>query len=195
MKKIGITGGIGSGKTTVCQIFKTLGIAVFNSDIESKNIINSNYKLKLKLTKHFGNHIYKPDGSIDKVIFGEKIFGSEKNLLLANSIIHPAVKNRFNQWCEANSESEYVIKEAAILFESGAYHQLDSIISVSASENIRIKRLILRDNSTIDEIKMRITKQWTQQKKDELADYIIYNNGTELLIPQITKIHNNLIKR
>ncbi|MEA3444120.1 MAG: dephospho-CoA kinase [Bacteroidota bacterium] len=189
MKKIGITGGIGTGKSTVCEIFKVLGVPVFNSDLESKNILNTDSELKNNLIEQFGNQIYMHNGLLNKALFGFKIFNDKNKLKLANSIIHPAVKKQFQQWCKNYYQNKYILKEAAILFESGAHKQLDAVIAVSTPENIRIKRIMQRDNTTEEEIRARISKQWSQEKVNKMADYVIQNDGINLLLPQVFKLH------
>ncbi|MCF8370638.1 MAG: dephospho-CoA kinase [Bacteroidales bacterium] len=193
MIKVGITGGIGSGKSLVCEIFKCLGVPVFNSDMESKNLLSTNEGVKKGLIHSFGAQIYSSNGEIDKAVFASIIFSDEDNLRLANSIIHPAVASRFHDWCEEQERSKYVLKEAAILFESGAYKQLDLVIAILAHEAIRIERIKKRDNSSEIEIRKRIDKQWPDEKINSMADFVIQNSGNKLLIPQVLEIHKKLI--
>ena len=191
MKKVGITGGIGTGKSIVCKVFESLGIPVFNSDFESKNILNTSKALKEKLIQAFGN-IYLPNGQINKPQFGFIIFNDKEKLKLANSIIHPAVAERFEEWCTQNRKHSYVLKEAAILFESGAYKGLDHSIAVTAPEEIRIQRIMDRDGATREEVKARMDKQWPAQKVNRMADFVITNSGQEQVLPQVLEIHESL---
>lgn len=192
MKKVGITGGIGSGKSLVAEIFQCLGVPVFNSDLESKNLLVANEIVKNSLIHAFGPQIYSSDGKIDKLTFGSIIFSDPEKLKLANSIIHPAVSLRFQEWCKEQKPARYVLKEAAILFESGAYKQLELIIAVSAPQKIRIERIMKRDHSTEKEILARMDKQWPDEKINSLADFVIQNTGEQLLIPQVLKIHSEM---
>lgn len=193
MMKVGITGGIGSGKSLVCEIFECLGVPVFNSDMESKNLLDTNEGVKKVLIRAFGSQIYSSNGKIDKAVFASLIFSEEENLKLANSIIHPAVATRFYEWCDEHNQQKYVLKEAAILFESGAHKQLDLVIAILAPEDIRIERIKKRDNSSEIEIKKRIDKQWPDEKINSMADFIIQNPGEQFLIPQVLDIHYKII--
>ena len=190
MKKIGITGGIGSGKTYVSEVFFSLGIPVFNADVESNRLIRSSEKLKSLLKDSFGHDIYT-NGILDKKKLASIVFSDKEKLENLNSIIHPIVKQKFKDWCK-QLNSSYVIKEAAILFESSSDKGLDAVICVSAPLNIRIDRAIKRDGSSEKEIKNRIENQISQEEKENLSDYIIVNDGVQSLLPQILKIHQLL---
>ena len=190
MKKIGITGGIGSGKTYVSEVFFSLGIPVFNADVESNRLIRSSEKLKSLLKDSFGHDIYT-NGILDKKKLASIVFSDKEKLENLNSIIHPIVKQKFKDWCKQQNSS-YVIKEAAILFESSSDKGLDAVICVSAPLNIRIDRAIKRDGSSEKEIKNRIENQISQEEKENLSDYIIVNDGVQSLLPQILKIHQLL---
>ena len=187
MKKIGITGGIGSGKTYISNIFKSLGIPLFNSDIEAKILMNSSKKLISQIKKEFGEDIYTNE-NFNKEKLSSIVFSNSDKLQKLNSLVHPIVKEEFNNWCKKQTSS-YVIKEAAILFESKSHLGLDAVICVSAPLELRIKRLFKRDNSSEMEIKKRIDNQISQDEKAKLSDYIIVNDEKELLLPQIIKLH------
>ena len=191
MKKIGITGGIGSGKTYISNIFKSLGIPLFNSDIEAKILMNSSKKLISQIKKEFGEDIYT-NGNFNKEKLSSIVFSNSDKLQKLNSLVHPIVKEEFNNWCKKQT-SPYVIKEAAILFESKSHLGLEAVICVSAPLELRIKRLFKRDNSSEMEIKKRIENQISQEEKEKLSDYIIINDEKNLLLPQIIKIHEKLI--
>ena len=191
MKKIGITGGIGSGKTYISNIFKSLGIPLFNSDIEAKILMNSSKKLISQIKKEFGEDIYT-NGNFNKEKLSSIVFSNSDKLQKLNSLVHPIVKEEFNNWCKKQT-SPYVIKEAAILFESKSHLGLEAVICVSAPLELRIKRLFKRDNSSEMEIKKRIENQISQEEKEKLSDYIIVNDERNLLLPQIIKIHEKLI--
>ena len=191
MKKIGITGGIGSGKTYVASVFQSLGIPIFNADIQAKKIMTSSEKL-IKLAKEeFGNDIYK-GSDLNKEKLASIVFSNSDKLQKLNSLVHPIVKEEFNNWCKKQT-SPYVIKEAAILFESNSHIGLDAVICVSAPLELRIERLLNRDDYSEKEIKKRIENQISQEEKEKLSDYIILNDEKELLLPKIIKIYKELL--
>ena len=191
MKKIGITGGIGSGKTYVSDVFRSLGVSVFHADSQAKKLMTSSGKL-IKLVKgEFGNDIYK-DSDLNKVKLSSIVFSNYDKLQKLNSLVHPIVKEEFDNWCKKQT-SPYVIKEAAILFESNSHLGLDAVICVLAPLELRMERLLKRDNYTEKEIKKRIENQISQEEKEKRSDYIIVNAEKDLLLPQIIKIHEKLI--
>ena len=190
MKKIGLTGGIGVGKTFVAKLFSQMGIPVFNADVEAKKCMFSDLKLINNIKLIFGNDIYS-DGKLQKEILASIIFSDIKKLKGLNALVHPFVKQSFLDWCE-KQESELVFKEAAILFESNSHIGLDKIICVTAPENIRIQRVEQRDNDSVNQVKSRIESQMKQSEKEKLSDYIIVNDGVELILPQVIKIISKL---
>ena len=191
MKKIGITGGIGSGKTYVAEVFRSLGISIFYADSQAKKLMISSEKLIKLLKEEFGNDIYK-DSDLNKEKLASIVFSNSDKLQKLNSLVHPIVKQEFYNWCKAQTSS-YVIKEAAILFESNSYLELDAVICVSAPLELRMKRLLKRDNFNEKEIKKRIENQITQEDKEKQSDYIIVNDEKELLLPKIIKMHKELL--
>ena len=191
MKKIGITGGIGSGKTYVSEVFRSLRIPIFYADIQAKKLMISSEKLIKLVKEEFGNDIYK-DSDLNKEKLSSIVFSNSDKLQKLNSLVHPIVKEEFNNWCNSQT-SPYVIKEAAILFESKSHLGLDAVICVSAPLELRMKRLLKRDNFNEKEIKKRIENQITQEDKEKQSDYIIVNDEMDLLLPQIIKIHEKLI--
>ena len=191
MKKIGITGGIGSGKTYVASVFKSLGIPIFNADIQAKKIMTSSRKLIKLLKEEFGNDIYK-DSDLNKEKLASIVFSNSDKLQKLNSLVHPIVKEEFNNWCKKQT-SPYIIKEAAILFESNSHIGLDAVICVSAPLDLRMRRLLNRDDYSKKEIKKRIENQISQEEKEKLSDYIIVNDEKDLLLPKIIKFHKELL--
>ena len=191
MKRIGITGGIGSGKTYVASVFQSLGIPIFNADIQAKKLMTSSRKLIKLVKEEFGNDIYK-DSDLNKEKLASIVFSDSDKLQKLNSLVHPIVKEEFNNWYKKQT-SPYVIKEAAILFESNSHIGLDAVICVSAPLELRMKRLLNRDNYSEKEIKKRIENQISQEEKQKLSDYIIVNDEKELLLPKIIKIHKELL--
>ena len=191
MKKIGITGGIGSGKTYVASVFKSLGIPIFNADIQAKKIMTSSGKLIKLVKEEFGNEIYK-DSDLNKEKLASIVFSNSDKLQKLNSLVHPIVKEEFNNWCKKQT-SPYIIKEAAILFESNSHIGLDAVICVSAPLDLRMRRLLNRDDYSKKEIKKRIENQISQEEKQKLSDYIIVNDEKDLLLPKIIKFHKELL--
>ena len=188
--KIGLTGGIGSGKTTICKIFESLGIPIFNSDEYAKQLLKNNTQIIEKIKKTFGKNIVNKN-RINKKKISQIIFSNKKKLKIINDIIHPVVIEGFNQWCEKQT-TKYIIKESALLFESKTYRELDKIIWVEASENLRIKRVEKRDNRTKSEIKKIINNQIHYKDVKTKIDYLINNNETILITPLILKIHEEM---
>ena len=188
MIKIGITGGIGSGKTTVCEIFKLLKIPVFHADIEAKYLQDNDSSVKNKIIERFGVEVYSHEGTLNRKKIAALIFNDKNALTAMNEIIHPAVRNRFLQWIEDYHTVPYILYEAAILFESGYSSDFNLNILVLADEKLRIERVIKRDNLTEDIIMLRINNQMADSDKIKKANFIIENNADSLLIPQILKI-------
>ncbi len=192
MKLIGLTGGIGSGKSLVSSVFYKLGIPIYNADYEAKKLSNSDCIIKNELTKLFGKSIYTNKNEINKKLLSSIIFNDKDALNKVNSIIHPIVRQHFINWTNNYKNKKYIIKEAAIMFESGAYKDMDSIITISAPIDIRIKRVIKRDNVERKQVENRIKNQMNEEERIKKSDYIIYNDEKKLLLAQILKIHNKL---
>lgn len=188
MKKVGITGGIGSGKTIVCEVFKLLGISVFHADIVARNLQQNNFEIREKLIDLFGESIYSQDGMLDRKKMAGFIFNNKDLLGKVNQIVHPAVRENFFNWVTEHSEEDYVLYEAAILFESSYHNDFDLNILVVAEENIRMNRVMQRDNISQDSFMERVNNQMNDQEKIPLADYILENNEKKLLIPQIIEL-------
>ena len=185
MLKIGITGGIGSGKTTVCEIFKLLGIPVFHADAEARNLQNNDLQVKKSLKELLGEKIYNQKGELDRTSLARIIFNDPILLDKVNSIIHPAVRQQFMLWCDIHTKEPYLLYEAAILLESGHSSDFDKNILVYSDEKIRIERVVKRDHTTEALVKQRISNQMPDIQKIKLVDYTIENNNTTLLIPRV----------
>lgn len=188
MKIIGITGGIGSGKTTACEIFQELGVSVYYADARAKELMTSDVALKNKIIQAFGTKAYTGD-RLDRTYLARQVFGSKEKLSIINGLVHPAVANDFDEWLEERKHEKYVLKEAAILFESGAYQDVDITVLVIAPEDTRLERVMARDGTTKDEVLKRMKDQWAQERKVKLADHIVNNDGVQLLIPQVLELH------
>lgn len=191
MLKIGLTGGIGSGKTTVAKIFETLGIPVFDADKAAKELMNNNEELKNKLIDEFGDLVYK-NNLVDNKYLASIIFNDSCKLATLNSLVHPITIKAGVEWV-ATQNAPYVIKEAALLFEAGNTVGLDFVIGVFAPKYLRIKRLLNRDKTTINAIEARMNNQINDNLKMKLCDYVIINNEGKLVLPQIIELHNKLV--
>ena len=189
---IGITGGIGGGKTTVCEIFKLLGIPVFEADRISKILLNTNDKLKRKVSNLFGREVYTEKGDLDSQKLADIVFNNDTELAHLNKIVHPEVMGEFLVWLKQKQHYPYVILEAAILFESGFHKLTDHIILVTAPENERIERVMKRDGVTGSMVRERVRNQMPDEKKREMTDIILSNDNKQLIIPKIIKIDKNL---
>lgn len=192
MLRIGITGGIGSGKSTVAKVFETLGIPVFYADEAAKELMNSDPILKEKIIHAFGKESYK-DEKLDRQYLATLVFNDPEKLNLLNSIVHPATIEDAEKWMQQQT-SPYSIKEAALIFESGAQKGLDHVIGVSAPEPLRILRTMNRDQITKAEVVARMNRQMDENVKMKLCDFIITNDEQELLIPQVIALHEKFLK-
>ncbi len=188
---IGITGGIGSGKSVVANILNSMGYPVYNSDDRAKILINKDSNLILKIKESFGN-VYNTEG-LDRQKMANIVFNNPEKLALLNSLVHPAVGHDFDLWVKKQSSS-LVFKEAAILFETGIYKSLNKVILVSCPLPIKIKRVMERDSVSQEDVENRMKNQWSDEQKIKLSDYVIDNSGNKLLIPQVQKILNHLTK-
>lgn len=192
MKVIGLTGGIGSGKTTVAKMFNDLNIPVYIADEASKALMNTSAEVKNGVLTLFGEKAYSGN-ILDRKYIASQVFTSEEKLKKLNQIIHPAVAQDFSQWI-SNQETFYVIYEAAILFETGGNDKCDQVILVTAPLEIKISRLQKRDQSTIPEIEARMTHQWPDERKLKMADFVIKNTEIISTRLQVRKIHDFLLK-
>jgi len=193
MLKVGLTGGIGSGKTTVCKVFETINIPVYHADTQAKELMNTDPELKATLIDYFGNDIYHDDETLDRPKLAGIIFKNPMALEKVNGWVHPAVARDFDHWCTQQT-SPYVIEEAAIIFESNMAHRFGKVILVSAPENTRINRVCVRNHVTPENVRERMAIQLPEDKKMALADYIIYNDNLRLITPQVMEIHRQLLK-
>ena len=191
MLRIGLTGGIGSGKTTVAKIFELLGIPVYYADDRTKQLMNTNAELKKVLQEHFGPNTYNDQG-LDRKYLASIVFNNKEKLDLLNSLTHPVTMRDAAEWMQAQT-SPYIIKEAALLFESGSAEQLDRIIGVYAPQPIRVQRVMQRDKVAAEEVMKRISRQIDEDMKMRLCDYVITNNEQQLVIPQVLALHEKFM--
>jgi len=185
--KIGITGGIGSGKTLVSGVFQKLGAPTYNADDRAKWLMNNNTKIIIKVIDLFGPEAYI-NGELNRSLIAKQVFKNTSLLAKLNAVVHPIVFDDFDEWYEAQTYP-YVLKEAALLFESGSYRDLDAIITVDAPLEIRLKRASIRDQKSEDEIKGRIKKQYPNEIKVKAADFVINNDGITPVLPQVLQLH------
>lgn len=191
MLKIGITGGIGSGKSTVCRVFSVMGIPVFEADKVARKLMDTDEEIHEKLVRLFGAAVYLPDQTVNRKYLAGIVFKDPSLLTKLNEIVHPVVRKTFFDWCE-KQESPYIIHEAAILFESGFYKMMDKTITVVTSEDERIRRVMKRDGITMELVKERIKNQLSDEERIKLADFVIGNNDDQLIIPQIIEIDKKI---
>jgi dephospho-CoA kinase len=194
--QIGITGGIGSGKSLICKIFATLGIPVYDADSHAKALMTTDGILVSQIKKEFGDLSYHADGTLNRNYLGAHVFDDENKLEALNKLVHPRVGVDYERWVDQHRDAPYVLKEAALLFESGSHRLLDKIVVVSAPESLRQKRVLQRDaHRTVEQFKAIVEKQLPEEEKLNQADYIIVNDDTVLVIPQVLKLHARFKER
>ena len=191
MLKIGITGGIGSGKSTVAKVFEVLGIPVYYADDAAKRIMNENEELKQKIRSQFGDNVYT-DGRLNRKVLAEIVFNAPEKLALLNKIVHPATLADADSWME-DQTTPYTLKEAALIFESGAHEYLDLVIGVTAPAPLRIQRTMHRDGISREEVIARMDKQLDDTIKMKLCDFVVRNDEQEMLLPQVLQLHEKLL--
>ncbi len=192
--KIGITGNIGSGKTTVSHLFELLGIPVFNSDDQAKAVMTTDKELISGIKAAFGHQAYLPDGALDRKYIANIVFNDQAALTRLNGLVHPAVFRAFDTWVSRNHAAPYVMKEAAILFESGSYKDCDDTILVTAPTEVRLQRVAKRDGISLDEAAARNARQMPEEEKRQLATFEVVNDNTQLVIPQVLKLHQHFLE-
>lgn len=192
MKIVGLTGGIGSGKSFVSKMFKQKGIAVYDSDFHAKELMNSNFKLKKAIIELFGPESYNEKG-LNRLFLASIVFSDNQKLEQLNDLVHPYVQDDFSNWI-LNQTGPYVIQEAAILFETGSYKKFDRKILVIAPKELRIERVVNRDGAKISEVQDRMNRQWEDKRKVELADYVVQNIDSDDTKSQVETIHQLLLE-
>jgi len=189
---VGLTGGIGSGKSTVGAMFQKLGVPIYNSDLEAKKLMASSEKIKKDIEALLGKDSYV-DGELNKDYIAKIVFRDKTLLQGLNNIVHPAVRRHFKNWCK-RQKAAYVIQEAAIIFENGNQKFYDKIILVTAPRNIRIQRVVDRDGINADAVRQRIDNQWPDKDKEKLSDFIIENIGLADTEREVSRIHHKILK-
>lgn len=192
---IGITGGIGSGKSTVCKIFDVLGVPIYYADNRGKQLLVENEVLVEQVKSEFGEQSYTSDGNLNRSYLADIVFSKPVKLEKLNSLVHPAVAQDFKTWLESKGDYPYVLKEAALLFETTSYKSLNEVICVYASKKTRIDRVLLRDlQRTLEQVEQIMDQQTSDGVRKKLSAYAIQNDSDSLLIPQVMKVHRAILK-
>lgn len=192
MLTIGLTGGIGSGKTTVAQIFEVLAIPVYYADEAAKNLMNQDAALKKQIVSAFGPDVYKEE-KLDRALLARLVFGDAQKLNVLNSIVHPATLLDASRWIK-KQHAPYVVKETAILFEAGLEKNYDRIIGVTAPEPLRMERVLARDHTTAEKVLQRMKQQMDEKEKMSRCHFVIHNDGMLPILPQVLAVHENLLE-
>jgi dephospho-CoA kinase len=191
--RIGLTGGIGSGKSTVARVFEVLGIPVYYADEATRQLMNTDAALKKEIISNFGEESYS-NGQLNRPYIASIVFNNKEKLELLNALTHPATIRHANDWMQQQT-TPYVIKEAALIFESGSAENLDYVIGVSAPKPLRIQRVMERDHISAEEVQKRMSRQLSEDMKMKLCDFVLVNNEQELLTPQVLALHEQLLKK
>jgi dephospho-CoA kinase len=194
MYQVGITGGIGSGKTLVCSILEVLGIPVYYADREARKLMDTNAALRKKIEELFGKESYR-EGALDRKYVGGRVFGNRELLEQLNRLVHPVVREDYRSWAGERKGVPYVVEEAAVLFESGASRFMDRTVLVYAPEALRMKRVMERDGVSSGDVSRRMMHQMDEEKKKILADEVIVNDDRNMLVPQVVDLHYRIINR
>ncbi len=191
---VGLTGGIGSGKSTVAGIFSVLGIPIYEADVAAKRLMDEDLRLQSELVDLLGQDLVT-DQSINRPLMASRIFNDEELLKQTNALIHPAVARDFRRWYKNHTNCAYVLREAAILFESETYRDCSKIISVVAPEEMRISRVMQRNGVEREAVRQRIKNQWTDNQRISRSDYVIYNDLNQSVIKQVLAIHEDIVSQ
>ncbi|HCD68626.1 MAG TPA: dephospho-CoA kinase [Bacteroidetes bacterium] len=191
--RIGITGGMGAGKSTMCKIFGQLGVSIYDADSRAKFIMSNNQELKKAITENFGWDAYTRKDELNREYLAKVVFNNEEKLELLNNLVHPAVKNDYEQWAQEHRDEPYSLKEAALLFESMSYKTLHKVIVIASPIETRIERIMKRDHVKREDILKRIQNQSTDRERMNKADWVIYNDGVRSLIEQTLEVHREIL--
>jgi dephospho-CoA kinase len=192
--QVGVTGGIGSGKTLVCNVLEKLGIPVYSADIEARRLMEEDSELVGQIVELFGEEAYI-GGALNRSYLAGRVFGDGEQLRGLNGVVHPAVRRDYHRWLDQQSGAPYVVEEAAILFESGASRFMDLVVMVYAPEALRIKRVMIRDGVGEEAVKKRMEHQMDEEEKRSKADLVIMNDENSRLLPRILDVHQQILKR
>lgn len=190
--KIGLTGGIGSGKSTICRIFESLNVPTYNSDVKAKELIHTHPTLIELYKSYFGDDVFDA-GYLDTKRVSKILFKQPEVLRAIQKVVHPIVRSDFSVWAH-QQKSPFVINEAAVLFEGGSYVDLDLMITVVAPVEVRLSRVMKRSGLTESEVRARMNNQWSDKKKIVLSEFVIYADDRQLVTPQVLNVYNELMK-
>lgn len=193
MKRIGLTGNIGTGKSTVAKVFELLGVPVYHADKQAREILESE-AVKAQISELFGKHLIDTRNQVDRKALAAIVFNDKDKLAALNNLVHPLVEENFLQWCKKHEDKKYVLHEAAILFESGFDRLFDANILVTAPDELCIARVMVRDGITKQMVSERVKNQWPQENKIEMADFEIINDEISMVVPQVLFVHQELNK-
>ncbi len=191
--QVGITGGIGAGKSTITQVFDTIGIPIYHADVEARRLMEEDSALITGIKALLGDLAYLPDGKLDRSYVSKQIFGNHALLIRLNGLVHPCVHEDSLKWHGQQRDAPYTLREAALIFESGSYLELHAVIHVSAPLELRVQRVMARDQVNKSEVMERVKHQWPEERRLMLADFVINNEGTSSLISQVLHIHRSLV--
>ena len=191
--KIGITGGIGAGKSLIAQIFQVLNIPVYNADQRAKSLMISDKQTREAIISLLGPKAYLPDGRLHSEYIASRVFPDPWLLNSLNAIIHPAIARDYHTWHVSQVDVPYTLKEAALLYDAGSYLTMDAIIVVAADEEVRIQRVMQRDRCSREDVQSRLNRQWSEDRRLQLADYVITNDGLQPLVPQVLRVHKEIL--
>lgn len=192
--KIGITGGIGAGKSTVCKVFAALGIPVYDADSRAKLVLVEDSVLREEIKRYFGEQAYLEDGSLNRSWLAAQVFDKPEQLKMLNGLVHPRVRLDFEQWY-AHQQAPYILKEAALLFESGAYKALDAIITVTAPEVLRLRRTLMRDTArSRSQVEAIMHRQLPEEERVSRAQFRLINDEHSLVLPQVLRLHRQFLR-
>ncbi len=192
MLRVGITGGIGSGKSTVASVFEQLGIAIYKADERAKLLYSENKALKKQLVDWLGKEVYHLNGTINRELLSKKVFSNQYDLEKLNAMIHPLVFEDYEKWCTNHQKDAYTIKEAAIVFESGSYKRLHLVIGVAAPMELRVSRVMERDGVSAETVHAKMRKQMPQEELLSRCQEVIINDGNHSLIDQVLTLHRKI---
>lgn len=192
--KVGLTGGIGSGKTLVCSVLEKFGVAVYYADLEARRLMSSDSELVLQISGLFGNKAYV-GGSLNREFLAQQVFKDKELLTRLNELVHPVIRKDFSRWASEQKPAFYVVEEAAILFESGSDRNMDLTVGVYADKELRVQRVMQRDGIAREQVMNRMNSQMNEKEKMEKADIVINNDGKKMILPQIINMHNAILKR
>ncbi len=194
MLKVGVTGGIGSGKSLVCSVLERLGVPVYYADSEARNLMNKQVELRTQISALLGKEAYR-DGKLDRQYVASRVFGKPALLEALNGLVHPALSEDFHRWAERQEDSPCVVEEAALLFESGAHQMLDMTVQVYAPSELRIERVMKRDGIDRTIVELRMQHQMDEDAKRVLASGVILNDNSRLLLPQVVDLYQQMINK